>query len=172
MSVRHVPLWRTGDEKIPASIIVGAGSRRSRLLIPSGLLKKVPVWGGKRRRWLDGFRHLCNRPTSLACLGFLREAGPTPMASVQSRPGGRSYKSPADSFAMPVTEKEHRPRSSPDFPNRSETGTHFSIPSRSVQAGSRQPRSDNDRSRNLFVTRAPKPNTLYGQEDPQSKPDA
>ena len=56
------------------------------------------------------------------------------------------HEKPVDNLAAPSTEEEPQPKSGPNIPQRSGTGTHFSIPSGKVQALSRLPRSNNYRT--------------------------
>ena len=161
------------------------------------MLKRVPGWGGEWVRWS---RLLCNSATgypgvpailtrSLVSLAsgtagpringvspacrfmVLWEAAPAPMNATPIAAGARSYKNLAD---QPHDARHHRRTPTeirPAHPSWPQTETRFSIPSRSVQARSRQPRSDNHRSRNPVIARKPKMNTPDGQKDFRSKPD-
>src|SRR6056297_902634 len=73
-------------------------------------------------------------------------------------------------FAMAATRQEHGPEPGPNLAHRpilkpasASTGAH------SAPRSSR-PRSDSHRSRNLLVTRKPKPNTPHGQKDLEPAP--
>jgi len=134
------------------------------------MLKKVPVWGLEWGRRPYGLCPSSRRPppdfVPIICCGrrILRRWAGAIGAGAPSR------EKPVENLATPATGQEARPKPGPDRPNCTGTETRFSIPSRTVPARSRQPRSDNHRSRNPFFTRKPKKNTPHGQEGPQSKP--
>ena len=172
LSVRRVLLRLTGDAKIPASMVVGAGALRSRRCARRWMLKKVPVWGLERGRRPDGLCPSSRRPppdfVHIICCGrrILRRWAGAIGAGTPSR------EKPVKNLATPATGQEARPKPGPDRPNRTGTETRFSIPSRTVPARSRQPRSDNHRSRNHVAARKPKRNSPHVHRDPQSKPNA
>jgi len=130
------------------------------------MLKRVPGWGGEWGRWpcrpLDGTAEnvSCRRSRShtrrAACIDR-RGCRPDLRTSAALVRHGRHR-----TGTRTVTRPESR--SPPD------TETRFSIPGRTVPARSRQPHSDNLRSRNPRIARKPKRNTPYGQENPQSNP--
>jgi len=137
------------------------------------MLKKVPVWAcGEWVWWLDTLHQSFHRPPRVTCLDlFLQEASPgadgsTPIAAWRPLLR-RHFEQRHHARHRARTRSAARPESS----SPPEPGTRFSLPSRSLHARSRRPRSDNHRSRNSFVTRKPRRNTLHGQEDLETKPD-
>src|SRR6056297_1738833 len=134
------------------------------------MLKRVSNRGGEWGLWLSRLFPSRHRPPPGLFYFFFVGGASCADGSAPTGAGSPSQEKPVENLATPATGQEARPKPGPDRPNRTGTETRFSIPGRTVPARSRQPRSDNHRSRNLRIAREPKRNIPLVQEDPQSKP--
>ena len=87
---------------------------------------------------------------------FLWEAHPAPMNPAPVAAWRSRLHDTSSIVTMPAAGQERRPQPGHHQPSPPRTGTRFSIPSRTVQAQSMRPRSDNHRSRDPFGTRKPR----------------
>ena len=97
-----------------------------------------------------------HQPINPVVPGSRRRRLQAPTALPRSRPGDRSYATGRASSPCPPPGKNTARNQAPTSPHRPTLEPASASPNRPVQAQSRRPRSDKDRSRNLVVTRKPR----------------
>jgi len=144
--------------------LVGATSA-SRPVLPTSRLQV-----GAGRRLLQ--KHWKTGPVRRASISeaLVQTTGPDACIDPLRRGCHPTYQRRPDWLATAATGQEHRPQPGPNPAHRPILKPASASTEAHNAPQSPRPRSDNHRSRNLLVTRKPKPNSPLVQEDLRTKP--